>query len=391
MYDIMVLSRRKKDMLTKISFKNFKSFVEKTTIDLNATGYEILAETNKTEDNILKGAIFVGGNASGKTTIIRAIRFLLELLVWQVDIQLFEYKSLYVDLKDRMELEYEFKIHNSIIQYKIETDNLRILKESLRQNGKEVLIRIQGTGEYIDTNNRKIQVDNIDDTQSALRKVYFDTKFIDNEDLKEWFEFLKESVYIDQAEKIILCTKKEKLNRNYFEENGKEEVNRFLQDIQYNQVMDYVDEYENDNLQLKFKNKKEVVMIRQDMNVGLPITMESEGNVTLIEVLPQILQAVKQNCMIVIDEFSSAFHNLLEEKLIRYFMENAKRSQIFIVSHSTNLLSNTLLRPDQIYTIDYINGKGSRVYRVSDSKPREAQNIEKMYLSGVFNGLPNIK
>ena len=72
-------------------------------------------------------------------------------------------------------------------------------------------------------------------------------------------------------------------------------------------------------------------------------------------------------------------------------MKNSKTSQIFIVSHSTNLLSNTLLRPDQIYTVDFINGKGSKVYRVSDSKPREAQNIEKMYLSGVFNGLPNIK
>ena len=72
-------------------------------------------------------------------------------------------------------------------------------------------------------------------------------------------------------------------------------------------------------------------------------------------------------------------------------MQNSKESQIFIVSHSTNLLTNTILRPDQIYTVDYIQGKGSKINRVSDSKPREAQNLEKMYLSGVFNGIPNIK
>ena len=67
-------------MLVKLSMKNFKSFVDKTEIDLNATGYEILSKENKTNDNILKGAIFVGGNATGKTNVIRAIRFLLEFL-----------------------------------------------------------------------------------------------------------------------------------------------------------------------------------------------------------------------------------------------------------------------------------------------------------------------
>ena len=72
-------------------------------------------------------------------------------------------------------------------------------------------------------------------------------------------------------------------------------------------------------------------------------------------------------------------------------MKNSKRAQLFLVSHSTNLLSNTLLRPDQIYTVDFIDGKGSRLNRVSDNKPREAQNLEKMYLSGVFNGIPSIE
>ena len=126
------------------------------------------------------------------------------------------------------------------------------------------------------------------------------------------------------------------------------------------------------------------------MNVGLPLDLESMGNKTLIEILPQILQAIRKSCMVIIDEFS-ALHNQLEERIIKYFMDNADKSQLFIVSHSTNLLTNTLFRPDQIYTVDYIIGKGSKIYRASDSKPREAQNLEKMYLSGVFNGLPNIK
>ena len=378
-------------MLVKLSMKNFKSFVERTKIDLNATGYEILSKENKTSDNILKGAIFVGGNATGKTNIIRAIRFLLELLVWQTDVNLFEYKSFYSDLKKNMELEYEFKIKDSYIKYLIETDNNTILKEKLVQDGKEILVRINNNGEYTNKEGKKMQIENVQKNQSALRAVYFENRFIDNDILQEWFEFLKDSVYIDQANKFVLCANQEKLTRNYFENNGKEEFNDFLKSINYNQTVDYVSEYKNKAMQFYFQNRKEIIVLRNDMNVGLPIALESLGNQTLVEVLPQILQAVKKNCMVIIDEFSSAFHNQLEEKIIKYFMEKSNRSQIFIVSHSTNLLTNTLLRPDQIYTVDYISGKGSKLYRVSDSKPREAQNLEKMYLSGVFNGLPNIK
>lgn len=378
-------------MLVKLSMKNFKSFVEKTDIDLNATGYEILSNENKTNDNILKGAIFVGGNATGKTNVIRSIRFLLELLVWQADVQLFEYKSFYSDLKERMELEYEFKIRDSYIKYTIETDNNTILKEEVMQDGKQILVRINNNGEYTNKEGKKMQIENVQKNQSALRAVYFENRFIDNDVLQEWFEFLKDTVYIDQANKFVICANQEKLTRNYFENNGKEEFNNFLQSINYNQTIDYVDEYKNKLMQFSFQNRKEIIIIRNDMNIGLPATLESLGNQTLIEVLPQILQATNKNCMVIIDEFSSAFHNQLEERIIKYFMENADKSQMFIVSHSTNLLTNTLLRPDQIYTVDYINGKGSKLYRVSDSKPREAQNLEKMYLSGVFNGLPNIK
>lgn len=378
-------------MLVKLTMKNFRCFIEKTTIDLNSTGYEILSDTNKTKNDILKGTMFVGGNASGKTTVILALRFLLELLVWQTNLQLFIYKSLYVSGTERMELEYEFNINGSKIIYKIETDNLKVLKETLIQDEKIVLSRINNNAEYTDSNNNKIIIENIQDNQSAVRKVYFDTRFIDNNNLKLWYDFLTNSVYIDQAEKVVVTGNPDKNNKIYFENDGINEVNKFLKDIKYNQIADYVVGYQNENMKFDFQNGKDVVLIREDMKTALPIKMESEGNQTLMQVLPQILQATKNNCMLIIDEFSSAFHNLLEEKLVKYFMQNSKESQMFIVSHSTNLLTNTILRPDQIYTVDYIKGKGSKLNRVSDSKPREAQNLEKMYLSGVFNGLPNFE
>ncbi|WP_026882469.1 ATP-binding protein [Clostridium akagii] len=92
--------------------------------------------------------------------------------------------------------------------------------------------------------------------------------------------------------------------------------------------------------------------------------------------------------MLIIDEFSSAFHNQLEELLISYFMETSTNAQIFIVSHSTNLLSNNIFRPDQEYAVEFHGNDGSCINRFSNEKPREAQNIEKMYVNGIFGEMP---
>lgn len=69
-------------------------------------------------------------------------------------------------------------------------------------------------------------------------------------------------------------------------------------------------------------------------------------------------------------------------------MKKAKYSQLYITSHDTNLISNSVFRPDQIHLITFENAKGSTVKRISVYKPREAQNLEKMYLGGMFEGLP---
>ena len=66
-------------MLTKITLDNFKSFKNKATIDLAKTNYTILPQ-NVADNGVLKGCIFVGANASGKSTIILGVKLLLDFL-----------------------------------------------------------------------------------------------------------------------------------------------------------------------------------------------------------------------------------------------------------------------------------------------------------------------
>lgn len=382
-------------MLVKLSMQNFKSFMEKAELDLNATGYEILKDTNKTSDNILKGALIVGGNATGKSTVLKALKFLLQLLVWQVNIVPFDYLCLFKESTGKMKLGYEFLINKEKINYEIECDVKGITKEKLLVSNKERLNRIGQNAVYTSNSNQETSIENLQQNQSAIRKVYFDTKFIDDETLMKWFQFLEQSVYIDQDRKTIYKSGGASsiiTYKDYFEQNGTDKFNKFLKQIGYEQSVEYTNEFNNGKVKFNFQNnQKDIIVKRNNMDFALPLNMESDGNQTLVYTLPIVFDAMKNDAMAIIDEFSSGFHNILEEKVIKFFMKNSKNAQLFLVSHSTNLLSNTLLRPDQIYTVDFINGKGSKLNRVSDSKPREAQNLEKMYLSGVFNGIPNFE
>ena len=69
-------------------------------------------------------------------------------------------------------------------------------------------------------------------------------------------------------------------------------------------------------------------------------------------------------------------------------MEKSQNSQLILVSHSTAMLSNSVLRPDQEYAVEFDGVNGSKVNRFSNMQPRNSQNITKMYLSGVFGGKP---
>ena len=66
-------------MLKSYEITNFKSFKNTTKFDFEKTNYQLLSKTNISGD-ILKGVMFVGANASGKSNSIIAIKFLLDCL-----------------------------------------------------------------------------------------------------------------------------------------------------------------------------------------------------------------------------------------------------------------------------------------------------------------------
>nr|WP_317333504.1 ATP-binding protein [uncultured Romboutsia sp.] len=369
---------------------NFKSFKGLTELDFNATNYKILKDTNVYNNEILKGAIFVGGNATGKTNIILALRVLLDMLFLDKITNLGNYKCVFSE-EVLVELGYEFNIEENIIKYDISYDaKEKLLVEKLYLNDDLVLDRI-GSNAQSKITESQLHTD-LDNDILLLRTIYFNTKFSNYNILKKWFEFLSNSVYLDASQRIVSNSDRKTVLNKYLENQGTDEINEFFKEYNFEQQIEYSNQASGNFVTLKLNDQstKEIFFKREGINEPIPYNWESLGNRNLINMLPAFFQVVKNGGMLIIDEFSSAFHNELERLLIKYFMNKSKNSQVFIVSHSTNLLSNSIFRPDQEYSVDF-SKNGSVVNRFSNDKPREAQNIEKMYNSGCFGGKPNYK
>lgn len=371
-------------MIKSFEITNFKSFKEPTFFDLSKTNYQMLSDTHIC-NNILKGLMFVGANASGKSNSILAIRFLLESLLGKNDINFTSYHCLFS--KDpATKLKYTFTIDNSDIQYEIIHQSIdEYIQENLfvddvllyERKGSYAKVKINEETTYTDVPNNTL----------FLRDVYFHTKFRGNSVLQNWFKFLSNSVYIDLYSRSVTTYKDINLNLEaYLEKNGTDSINKFFNEYNFEQNIEYSNVSQGTTISIE-SVEKIIFFKRKGINEPIPFPFESLGNQTLLQILPAFFYCIKNNGMLLLDEFSSGFHNDLEELLIRYFMQKSCCSQVLFVSHSTNLLSNRLLRPDQIYSIDF-NENGSSIKRFSSEKPREAQNLEKMYLSGIFNGVP---
>ena len=372
-------------MLAKMYLTNFLSFKERTEIDLTASKYSILGKTNVYKSEILKGALFIGPNASGKSNALKGLSFIIKMIIGE-GVSFNRYRCLFSD-NPIITIEYEFIFESKKVEYAIEHNiQTNSISENLKIDEITVLKRTGNTGELRIGQSVTID-DQVDSETLFLRTASFNTgRFPQEPTLRKLMDFLQNSYIVDEynwdARVGSTITR-------YAEEFGVEKINKYLTAFKYDFSMEYGSESEGAGLKLTLgADNKMVFLKRKSFPFPNVLINESQGNQVFADLLPHLIRVIENAGMLIVDEFGNSFHNKLAEKIISFFMENAKNSQIFITSHHTNLVSNSVFRPDQINLITFLNTAGSNAKRLSQFKPREAQNLEKMYLGGMFEGLP---
>lgn len=84
-----------------------------------------------------------------------------------------------------------------------------------------------------------------------------------------------------------------------------------------------------------------------------------------------------------LDEFDVYYHYELSETIVK-IAEQMKHTQVIFTSHNTNLLSNRIMRPDCYFILT--PHRLTSIIDATDRELREGHNLEKLYMSGEFDG-----
>lgn len=118
---------------------------------------------------------------------------------------------------------------------------------------------------------------------------------------------------------------------------------------------------------------------------------ESLGTQRFFALTGSIIEIIRGGKILVFDELDASLHTLLARKIIELFHDpviNCNFSQLIFSTHDTNLLSNNLLRRDQIWLVEKDKYQASKLYSINDFSPRKQENFEIGYLTGRYGAVP---
>lgn len=130
--------------------------------------------------------------------------------------------------------------------------------------------------------------------------------------------------------------------------------------------------------------------------VRLSLDQQSSGTRTFLEHLPEVLDCLAQGSIMIVDELESNLHPNLAAHIVRLFQRtetNPHGAQLIFTTHNTSLLgsNNETLKRDQIWFVEKNHETGaSKLYPLTDFKPRDKENTERRYLGGSYGAVPFI-
>lgn len=125
--------------------------------------------------------------------------------------------------------------------------------------------------------------------------------------------------------------------------------------------------------------------------IYLALSQESRGTVRLLELVGDALRVIDSGGVLIVDELDSSLHTLLARELIGLFASgetNPTGAQLIASTHDTNLLCSEHLRRDQIWFTEKSAFGETHAFPLTDIRTRNTDNIEKGYLQGRFGAIP---
>lgn len=426
-------------MIINFSIENFGSIKEKQTLSFLANKSDHLEDYYIIEPikglRLNKLALIYGANASGKTTVLKALDFLRKICTEPFDkkTEKFDFEPFLFDEntpKQNTKFELEFVQNGIKYFYEVELNKNCIVKERL----------------YNFNPNKALVFERSTDEARELTSIRFGRKILKRKHLEESLEiftlwnntviagFLKSNVekfspveavinnlinyFIDEHKSLeqnvsnlisdSFINKKFILNVLKKADFNIVDINVEINKIPYSdQQVDSISRfYTDEGRSLLFKLHKnqdlyhsevktEFIHSSKERFYNIPIGMESDGTRKYYGISSILNNLIFYNSIQCVDELESSLHpDLFNHFLLTYLVNGRKESQLIATTHNREILNNRdVFRDDAIWFTDKNEDSATELYSLADfdsSVVRDTSNILNAYKSGKLGGVPNL-
>jgi uncharacterized protein len=132
--------------------------------------------------------------------------------------------------------------------------------------------------------------------------------------------------------------------------------------------------------------------VEADSNdVRLPFSDESRGTQALFGLAGAIVKRLADGGLLCVDELDASLHPLMAVEIVKMFNDprsNPNNAQLLFNTHDTNILESGDLRRDQIWFTEKDKTGATHLYSLTDYKARKEENIKRGYLQGRYGAIP---
>jgi AAA15 family ATPase/GTPase len=424
-------------MIVNFSVQNFGSIKDKQVLSFEADKSDHLEDHYIIKANggmrLLKLALIYGANASGKTTILKALDFLRDIVLEPAKKKTdpLEFTPFLFDAKTPRQnsiIAIEFIQNDVRYFYEVEFNKNAVIKEELN------FFNIKKANVFKRTTNIEKQFTEITFGSTIKKDKTFEKTLESNtlwnntvlggflktnielkelKDTTDWFkDYLKPLIYTQTELQAFVTQRIDK------SEIQKELVVNILRKADFNISDILIQEEEKDipdgflefiEKQLKtpddkineLKNKGKITSVNlefehtvKEEKYSLPFELESQGTRRYYGFAGLLSLLIRGSVVFPIDELEASLHPELYTHFLLSFLINAKKSQIIATTHNREILnSKDIFRNDVIWFTDKSDTCATELYSLSDfdsSVVRDTSNIFNAYKSGRLGGTPNL-
>lgn len=415
-------------MLLQFNFKNFKSFRDDTTLDLTAAK---ISEYNNHivsigNEKVLPVAVIFGANASGKSNVHEAFRYMITYVISS-----FAYGGDESGKKDKPDF-----IEPTPFLLDVNSQNNESSFEVYFIDSEENGAKSYNYGFTVNKNGINEEWLNYKTKSSRgdYKRIFYRNG--DNLDLTGIATKSQENIRIALEKETLIVSLGAKLKiaklkfiRDWFINNEFADFgspiedyflstrlpHRFANDLDVQKrVVQYFSAFDpsiigfeletleqNDDKKPK-KTRINTIhrMINSDETATIPLRLESAGTLKMFALYPLLEKVLESGGVLFVDELNARLHPLLVRTFVITFLNpdiNKNHAQLIFTSHDSWLLSNNLLRRDEVWFAEKSEEGVSSLYSLADFtdedgvKIRKDENYGKNYLLGKYGAIPALQ